>query len=201
MEQTWTWMGDRAIVRSVGSNAEALALWRALSQARLGSEVLDVIPAALSVTIVLQPGAEPGARLLESLRAPVAPSVVEGARHTIEVTYDGEDIDEVARAHDMTRDDVATMHADATYHVAFVGFQPGFAYLNGLPDQLHTPRRATPRTRIPAGAVAIGGAYTGIYPSASPGGWSLIGHADVALFDAERGSLLRPGDRVRFVPR
>lgn len=84
-----------------------------------------------------------------------------------------------------------------------LGFTPGFAYLLGLPDALHMPRRATPRTRVPAGSVAIGGAQTGVYPRDTPGGWHLIGRTSLNLFDPARDppALLTPGMRVRFVPQ
>ena len=84
--------------------------------------------------------------------------------------------------------------------VAFGGFAPGFGYLTGLPEHLHLPRRGTPRTRVPAGAVGLAGPFAGVYPSASPGGWQLVGHTEVVLFDVDRDppALFRPGVRVRF---
>jgi KipI family sensor histidine kinase inhibitor len=87
--------------------------------------------------------------------------------------------------------------------VAFCGFSPGWAYLSGLPAELAVPRLATPRPKVPAGSVAVGGEYVGIYPSASPGGWRLIGHTDAALFnvDADPPALLTPGTRVVLVDR
>ncbi|WP_457325028.1 5-oxoprolinase subunit PxpB, partial [Roseateles sp. P5_E11] len=98
-------------------------------------------------------------------------------------------------------DEVVQRHTEAEYIVYFIGFQPGFAYLGGLDASLHTPRRSEPRTAVPAGSVGIGGAQTGIYPLATPGGWQLIGHTALPLFDpkAEPPTLLAPGDRVRFV--
>ena len=97
---------------------------------------------------------------------------------------------------------MVALHAAATYEVLFPGFAPGFAYLGEVPERLRVPRLATPRTRVPAGSVAIAGPMTAIYPQASPGGWRLIGRADVRLFDpaATPPALLRAGDRVRFVP-
>jgi KipI family sensor histidine kinase inhibitor len=93
-------------------------------------------------------------------------------------------------------------HAAVEYTVAFLGFQPGFPYLRGLPDILHAPRRPSPRVRVAAGSVAIGGAYCGIYPAGGPGGWQIIGRTAAALFDPAREApaMLMPGDRVRFVP-
>jgi len=97
-------------------------------------------------------------------------------------------------------EEFARRHAAASYRVAFVGFAPGFGYLSGLPPELAAARLSSPRPRVPAGSVAIGGAWTGIYPSASPGGWRLIGRTSVRLFEprGDPPSLLAPGDRVEF---
>jgi KipI family sensor histidine kinase inhibitor len=97
-------------------------------------------------------------------------------------------------------DEVIDLHTGADYAVAFTGFAPGFAYLTGLPEPLRQPRLDQPRTRVPAGSVAVAGEFTGIYPRSSPGGWRLLGHTDTVLFDsrAEPAALLAPGDRVRF---
>jgi inhibitor of KinA len=114
----------------------------------------------------------------------------------------GPDLDDVARKHAMTTDEVVRRHAAAEYLVYMVGFVPGFAYLGGLAPELATPRRAEPRTHVPAGTVGIGGSQTGVYPMVSPGGWNLIGRAAAHLFDANRqpAALLAIGDRVRFRP-
>ncbi len=112
----------------------------------------------------------------------------------------GPDIDDVARAHEMTVNEVVRLHTGGDYLVYMVGFMPGFAYLGGLPAKLVTPRRTTPRTIVPAGSVGIGGSQTGVYPLDSPGGWNLIGKTPMAVFDIGRSepALLRTGDRVRF---
>ena len=101
----------------------------------------------------------------------------------------------------MPREEVVRLHQSGEYTVFFLGFQPGFAYLGGMDRRLATARRKEPRLAVPAGSLAIGGEQTGIYPSASPGGWQLIGRTSVALFDPARDppSLLLPGDSVRFV--
>lgn len=114
----------------------------------------------------------------------------------------GEDLDAAASELGMTAAELVDRHSAAIYTVAMIGFAPGFPYLTGLDPALALPRLATPRTRVPAGSVAIGGAQTGIYPRESPGGWRLLGRTPLALFDAQRDppSLLSPGDRVRFVP-
>jgi allophanate hydrolase subunit 1 len=121
----------------------------------------------------------------------------------IPVCYGGEhgpDLDAVAAHAGLSRDEVVARHAGAGYTVAMLGFAPGFPYLLGLDPALHVPRRANPRTRVPSGSVAIGGAQTGIYPRELPGGWHLIGRTPRALFDPARNPpcLLAPGDRVRF---
>jgi len=115
---------------------------------------------------------------------------------------DGPDLEAVAAAHDLRPADVAELHAAAVHTVLFLGFAPGFAYLGGLPEQLVTARRATPRERVPAGSVAIAGEHSGVYPRSMPGGWNLIGRTHQELFDPGREppSLLVPGTVVRFVP-
>jgi len=121
----------------------------------------------------------------------------------IPVVYDGDDLADVARLAGLTRDEVAARHVAGRYRVAFGGFMPGFAYLTGLDPALVVPRLATPRTRVPAGAVAIAGEYAAVYPRATPGGWRLLGRTDTVMFDPahdERPALLVPGDQVRFVP-
>ena len=104
----------------------------------------------------------------------------------------------------MTARDVAELHSSTLYKVYLLGFSPGFPYLGDLDSRLHTPRLPSPRTRVPAGTVAIGGEHTGIYSVEGPGGWNIIGHTKVKLFDPSSDgpemSLLRQGDRVRFVP-
>ncbi|MGH8232816.1 MAG: 5-oxoprolinase subunit PxpB [Rhodanobacteraceae bacterium] len=121
----------------------------------------------------------------------------------IPVCYGGDfglDLTDAASHARMTTDEIIARHTAGEYTVAMLGFAPGFPYLLGLDPTLHMPRRATPRTRVPAGSVAIGGAQAGIYPCELPGGWQLIGRTPLAVFDPERDRpcLLAPGDRVRF---
>jgi KipI family sensor histidine kinase inhibitor len=124
--------------------------------------------------------------------------------HTIEVVYDGEDLPVVAEALGLDTAAVIALHAAPTYAVEVLGFMPGFAYLGGLDARLRLGRRSAPRTRVPAGAVAIAESRTAIYPRESPGGWHLLGTARLAepLFDAHRTppARLLPGDSVRFLP-
>ncbi len=122
-----------------------------------------------------------------------------GATIEIDVRYDGPDLDDVATLSGLDAREVAARHSRAEYTVLFMGFRPGFAYLRGLPRELEVSRLAEPRVRVPKNAVAIAGPYAGVYPFESPGGWRILGTATgVTLFDASRGALLRPGDRVRF---
>ncbi|HEV8198267.1 MAG TPA: 5-oxoprolinase subunit PxpB, partial [Gemmatimonadales bacterium] len=119
---------------------------------------------------------------------------------TIPVRYDGPDLAYVARETGLTEREVIRLHAEPEYRVYLLGFAPGFAYLGDLDPALVLPRRSAPRLRVPAGAVAIGGAQTGVYPLATPGGWHLIGSTSLKMFDPARepAALLRAGDRVRF---
>jgi KipI family sensor histidine kinase inhibitor len=133
-----------------------------------------------------------------------AEHVVDADVVEIPVCYGGEfgpDLDAVAAHASISVDEVIDRHLRANYDVAMLGFMPGFPYLRGLDATLHTPRLATPRTRVPAGSVAIGGAQTGIYPRELPGGWRIIGRTPLVLFDPARDvpALLWPGQKVRFV--
>jgi len=123
----------------------------------------------------------------------------------IPVRYGGQfgpDLESVAALTGHTADEVVALHSGAGYLVYFLGFSPGFPYLGGLPESIAAPRLETPRKRVPAGSVAIGGRQTGIYPIASPGGWRIIGRTSLQLFqpDADPPTLLQMGDHVRFVP-
>ena len=197
--------GDRALLVEVDGTQEAVAYAAALRDIE---GVAEVVPAARTVLVVAASGAD-----VDALRGAVASVRVEDAAESaagdvveIEVVYDGEDLDEVARLTGLDRDEVVGLHSGQIWTVAFGGFAPGFGYLapeDPEDDRLHVPRRDDPRTRVPAGSVGLAGEYSGIYPTASPGGWQLIGRTDAGLFDADRDppALLSPGARVRFVPR
>ncbi|NUT39900.1 MAG: allophanate hydrolase subunit 1 [Thermoactinospora sp.] len=118
----------------------------------------------------------------------------------IPVTYDGQDLESVAEAAGLTPDEVVARHTASDLVVGWLGFAPGFAYLTGLDPALHLPRLATPRTSVPAGSVAVAGPYSAVYPSASPGGWRLLGRTDERIWDvrADPPSRFQPGMRVRF---
>lgn len=165
--------------------------------------LLDAIPGASSLLITFDPALLSRARLGEAIdSARVRDPGADGPRRLfrIPVVYGGADLPEISRRIGMSPEEFARRHAAAEYRVAFLGFAPGFAYLAGLPAELRAARLASPRTRVPAGSVGIGGEYTGIYPSDSPGGWNLIGRSTVRFFepDAEPPALLAAGDRVRF---
>lgn len=169
--------------------------------------VLELIPGMNNLTLVFDPLATEPAALEQSVQLQWAKpprSRRLGRRVDIPVRYGGEagpDLADVAAHCGLSPEEVVRRHTAAEYVVYFIGFQPGFAYLGGLNEALHTPRRAEPRVAVPAGSVGIGGAQTGIYPLITPGGWQLIGHTALPLFDpeAEPPTLLAPGDRVRFV--
>ncbi len=123
-----------------------------------------------------------------------------GEEVELPTTYDGEDLDDVARRWGMTRAEAVATHTGTDFTVAFIGFSPGFAYCTGLPPELAVPRLDRPRAKVPAGSVGLAGQYAGVYPSASPGGWRLLGRTEATLWDPgrEQPALLTPGTRVRF---
>jgi len=181
---------------------QTLALFAAL-QGRPIEGVIELVPAARTVLVVFQPGVVSRAALIADIGARDTSSRVarDGKLIEIPVHYNGEDLDDVAQHLGITREEVVRRHTGGTYSVAFTGFAPGFAYLSGGDPTLDVPRRKTPRTRIPAGAVALAGTFSGVYPQASPGGWQILGVTPVAMWDLNRDTpaLLQPGYRVRFI--
>jgi KipI family sensor histidine kinase inhibitor len=165
--------------------------------------VVELVPAYRTLLVVADPeraGAlDELAAALPGLELPPTGEVA-GDLVEIPVRYDGEDLAEVAGLTGLDAEEVVRRHTAPEYTVAFLGFSPGFPYLVGLDPALEVPRRDTPRTSIPAGSVGLAGDQTGIYPSASPGGWRLIGRTEVRLFDPDRDppALLAPGGRLRF---
>lgn len=176
----------------------------------------EIVPAYASLALIVEPGhpeirdAPPLDRLHEWLAAQALDATAprpddDGPAAIVDIPtcYDGDcapDLDDVAAHAGLKREDVVARHTGTVYIVGMLGFAPGFPYLIGLDPALAMPRRATPRVRVPAGSVAIGGAQTGLYPRESPGGWQVIGRTPLQLFDPERPqpSLLAPGQRVRF---
>jgi KipI family sensor histidine kinase inhibitor len=198
--------GDQALLLEFDDTAEVLAWTHALREAHLLG-VLDVVPASRTVLVKLDaPRHRQPTRLrLSKLRIDptdirVAPAPDQRPDVVVAVSYDGEDLDEVARLTGLSTDEVVAAHTATPVRVGFGGFVPGFAYLIGGDPRLHVPRRAEPRTRVPAGSVALAGEFSGVYPRETPGGWQLIGHTDAVLWDIERDqpALLMPGMSVQF---
>ncbi len=199
--------GDCALLLECADSTEVLAWAELLQRAGLPG-VLDVVPAAQTVLIKLaEPRYQtPTRRRLHRLGVPRGLFDVhrpDRADVVIDVVYDGVDVDDVARLTGLTPADVVAAHTGTLWQVGFSGFAPGFAYLVGGDARLQVPRRAEPRTRVPAGSVGLAGEFSGIYPRVSPGGWQLIGHTDAVLWDTERPdpALLTPGKWVQFRAR
>jgi len=189
-------------------NAKVRAMARVMETA-MPEGVIEIIPTYRSLLLVYDPVITGPDALkadltvleeqLDDIDVP-SPDVVE-----IPVCYAGEfgpDIGVVAQSHDLTEDEVVRLHCEPQYLIYMVGFTPGFPFLGGLPEQLHTPRLATPRMRVPRGSVGIANNQTGIYPVTSPGGWQIIGRTPLTLFAPERSNpfLYKAGDKIRFVP-
>lgn len=201
-----SWLSARALAVQVGP-ALAASVARTLRDARI-ARVTDATCTLDTVTVVCDHGvndeqADHVAREVQRLLARITPDAAPAREHVIPVCYDAEcgpDLAAVAHACGLTPDQVITLHTQQTYRAGFIGFSPGFAYLQGLDARLHLPRLATPRPRVPPGSVAIAGSQTAIYPSATPGGWHLLGRTPLRIFDAARPqpALLGAGDTIRF---
>ncbi|MEH0842591.1 allophanate hydrolase subunit 1 [Micromonospora sp. CPCC 205711] len=177
-------------------------LWRRRDAGELTAA--EIVPAA--ATVLLDGVPDPGsaaARIARWTPRPATTHTVAAGAVEVPAVYDGEDLPVVAGHWGTDVAAVVDRLARTEFRVAFCGFAPGFAYLAGLPPECAVPRRATPRPRVPAGAVALAGPYAGIYPTASPGGWQLVGRTGLTLFDvrADPPALLAPGTRVRLVSR
>lgn len=206
--------GERALLVELDGLDAVLALDAAVrASGKAGheglAEVIDVVPGARTLLLVLREGAE-----VESLRRAL-PALVRGAADAragvtpegrpreveIRVHYDGPDLGEVAELTGLSAGDVVAAHTGTPWRAAFTGFAPGFAYLAGGDSRLRVPRRSEPRTSVPAGSVGLAGEFSAVYPGSSPGGWQLIGRTEATLWDLERESpaLIDPGSVVRFV--
>lgn len=181
---------------------QTLALLASL-QAEPIDGIVELVPAARTLLVRFSPAKVSHAALVERISTRNLAAQVERAATLIEipVDYSGEDLDEVAQMLGLSRAEVIRRHTASEYTVAFAGFAPGFAYLAGGDALLNVPRRSTPRTRIPAGAVGLAGPFSGVYPQASPGGWQIIGVTATPMWDLGREvpALLQPGFRVRFI--
>ncbi|MGL5441600.1 MAG: 5-oxoprolinase subunit B family protein, partial [[Mycobacterium] stephanolepidis] len=180
--------GDRALLLECTSVQEVLA-WTSALNADPIDGVTDIVPASRTVLLKLDSPADQ-AIVRHRLTQRTAPSgAAEGTESppvTIPVRYDGLDLEEVAEHTGLGVDGVIAAHAGTVWTVGFCGFSPGFAYLVGGDTRLAIPRRADPRTKVPAGAVALAGEFSGIYPRESPGGWQLIGSTDAVIWDLDR---------------
>lgn len=209
-------LGDSAVLIEVGADAGKV---RSLSAALDGQKppgVFDIVPAYTTVAVYYNPvewskggTAKPfeaiSSWIEETSRGAAQNKNSSGPERVIPVCYGGEygpDLAELAAAKGLAPDEVVRLHGSVTYEVRAIGFSPGFPYLSGLPEVLHMPRKATPRTVVPPGSVGIGGAQTGIYTLATPGGWHLLGRTPLRLFRPEepQPALLKVGDKVRFEP-
>ncbi|QNE22984.1 allophanate hydrolase subunit 1 [Kribbella qitaiheensis] len=206
--------GDSALLVELQTLDEVLGYYAALT-ADPPEGVIDIVPAARTVLVTAAPqsarsGAEKqqaGApsvslqQLERALRAvvPVAGQSSGGDLLEIPVVYDGEDLQDVAELLGCSTSDVIERHTGEEWTVAFCGFAPGFGYLTASASW-DIPRRKSPRTKVPTGAVALAGEFSGVYPRESPGGWQLIGRTDLRVFDQDRdpAALFHPGRRVRF---
>ena len=201
--------GEHAVLVDVGGLDEVLALAHAVREAVAAgapgfTEVVDIIPAATTVLVVVAD--EAGLSALRQALAnlpPTDPREVAASEEVIEIPvhYDGPDLADVSELTGLSVQEVIAAHTRTDWRVAFGGFAPGFAYLSWGDPRLAVPRRPEPRTAVPAGAVGLAGDFSAIYPRSSPGGWQLIGHTDVGVFDIARNppALLQPGMAVRFV--
>lgn len=199
-------LGDSALLVELGTrldtalNTRAIALAAALKKRR---DVRQAIAGYASVTVQFDPDLathDSLAAAIKRLAAKRPPMAEPGRLHRIPVTYDGQDIEAVAAQLGLTPEKIAEIHTRPIYRVFLVGFVPGWAYLGPLPKELELPRRAVPRTMVPAGSLAIAGRQTGIYPLPTPGGWHLIGRTSVKVYlpDSDPPCLFRAGDRVKF---
>lgn len=196
--------GDQALLLEFDSTADVLAWTDTVTRAGLPG-ILDIVPASRTVLLKLAGPRylAPTRQRLSKLTPEHVPTAVVTADRpdvVIEVVYDGADLDAVAELTGLSVGEVIAAHTGTLWRVGFGGFAPGFAYLVGGDARLQVPRRDEPRTRVPAGSVALAGEFSGVYPRESPGGWQLIGRTDAVLFDVTRAepALLTPGMTVAF---
>lgn len=194
--------GESAVLVELADLADVLGLYDVLR--REGPEgVTELVPASRTLLVGFDRTVLTQDQVAADLRSRgVEPQVSgDGEEVVVEVRYDGEDLEEVASLTGLSSSEVVARHVGGAYVSAFCGFAPGFAYLTGLDPSLRVARRDSPRTRVPAGAVAIADEYTAVYPRESPGGWRIIGHTSTPVWDlaADPPTLLAPATRVRFV--
>ncbi len=193
--------GDTGLLVEVGDNDRVHALAETVRAAHLEG-VTDLVPALDTLLIVLDPDRTPLAEVEKQLNGLAIEALSPGDAGTIEipVTYDGEDLGWVAEHCNLSERDVVKAHTGRPWRVAFCGFAPGFSYLVGGDPRLNVPRRGESRVAVPAGAVAIAGGFSAVYPRRSPGGWQLLGHTELPMWDtdADPPARLVPGCQVQF---
>jgi len=195
------------VARLVEVAPGSAAAWAAALAADDLPGVVDIVPAARTVLVrctdreAATAVTRRASQIAASATAPTEDRERDRAVVEIPVVYDGDDLVDVARATGLEPDEVIARHTGSSFRVDFCGFAPGFGYLSGLDAALWLPRRATPRTRVAAGSVAIASEYSAVYPGVSPGGWHLLGTTTTRVWDVdrERPALLEPGTDVRFV--
>nr|WP_288812710.1 5-oxoprolinase subunit PxpB [uncultured Sphingobacterium sp.] len=204
-------LGDQALVLSFGdtiSEAVNARVRQVATHIENWSQpgIIEYVPAYTTITIYYDPLLTSYNDLLSALQ-PIVRDIAENQEYKrvkkeIPVYYNGEDLAYVAQYNGLSEDEVVRIHSEGEYLVHMLGFVPGFPYLGGMDKRIATPRKDVPRLRIEAGAVGIAGQQTGVYPMTTPGGWQIIGHTPLQLFDLskESPSLLEMGDCVRFVP-
>jgi KipI family sensor histidine kinase inhibitor len=194
--------GSTALLVELDGLDDVLALYAALSDSP-PEGVVDVVPAARTVLLMTDPARTTLAAVADAVRRTTPRPGARAISDTVElpVHYDGADLEELADLLSLSTEELVRRHSGSEWTVAFCGFSPGFGYLTQPGAEWDVPRRATPRTKVPPGSVALAGEFSGVYPRESPGGWQLIGRTDVAVFDLSRdpAALLRPGTQVRFV--
>lgn len=196
-------VGTGALLVEVADVAQAMALYREARRREVAA--VDVVPGARTVLFDGVADVDGLAGQVGTWSPPPVEEDPQAAPEEVAVevptVYDGPDLEAVARLWQVSPREVVEVHTSTPMVVAFCGFAPGFAYCAGLDPALRVPRHDTPRTRVPAGSVGLADTFTGVYPTASPGGWQLIGRTDLVLWDAsrEQPATLAPGTRVRFV--
>ena len=201
-------MGDRAVLAQFGDtiDPDTNRLVQAFSAAaKTVPGVTEVLPTYCSAMVCYDPaviGYDALCARLRELKADGAAAMKYKIILRVPCLYNGQDMDDMQRLTGLTRQEIISLHSGTDYRIYMLGFLPGFVYLGGLDERLHAPRLTTPRKAIPAGAVGIGGAQTGIYPMASPGGWRLIGTTPLVMYDPHRTPqvLCAAGEYIRFEP-
>jgi KipI family sensor histidine kinase inhibitor len=193
--------GDVGVLVELATLEDVLALHADL-EARPAPGMVDLVPALETLLVRIDPRAATPEQVCQDIRtrSPERALRQTGEVLTVPVRYDGEDLAAVSSLLGISVAEVVRRHTGQSWTVAFAGFSPGFGYLLGDVGGMEVPRRASPRTWVPAGAVALAGEFTGVYPRESPGGWQIVGHTTLRAWDLDRDppALLTPGTRVRF---